>query len=62
MALAVFATSNYLNLSSLNGFQELALPYSMVVLVGCVVYLVSCTALKHGELSEFRQLLTRRRT
>ena len=45
-----------------DGFHELALPYSAVVLVGIASYVTACVVLRHGELQEFRTLLKRRRS
>ncbi len=59
MALAVSGVGRLLSLSELHGFQELAIPYLIVALVGVATYLVSCTALKHQELVEVKQILKR---
>ncbi len=62
MALAVYATSKSLGMSELSGFNQLATPYSSVVLVGVFSYALSCSLLKHGELTELLRVLKRRTT
>ena len=59
MIVAVQALAYTLKLDTLHGFQELALPYSAVALVGIASYVTACVVLRHGELREFRALLNR---
>ncbi len=61
MTLLVLQLKSTLETDSLHGFAQLAIPYTAIALVGVCSYVATCALLKHGELRDFKRLLTRRK-
>jgi len=61
MTLILLQLKASLGTQSLHGFADLAIPYTILALVGVLSYVTTCAFLRHDELRDFRQLLRRRR-
>ncbi len=61
MAAAVVALQSYFETASLMGFQNLLLPYSVILITAVGIFVLTCLAVKHPELREITDIARRRR-